>query len=228
MKTNRRFLLTAIFALAITFTLSCSSDGGNEGSDNSNSVTSECDIIPDKCPDAVTGDNTVSCGGQTYRTVKIGEQVWMAENLNYNVSCSKCYNNDPANCAKYGKLYNWNTAMSVCPSGWRLSSTDDWDILIDYIDSDNGHSGCAGMYAKDTSGWNGYGGTDKYGFSALPGGNGNLDDGFHYVGERALWWSATGGGNNYAYYGEVRNFCEFVSWHGTYKPTLLSVRCLKD
>jgi len=66
--------------------------------------------------------------GQVYDIVKIGNQEMFAENLNYNSSGSFYYNNDP-NYSGYGKLYNWNSAISVCPPGWHLPSDDEFKEL---------------------------------------------------------------------------------------------------
>ena len=123
------------------------------------------------CPNAITSNNTVSCGGQTYKTVKIGKQVWMAENLNYEAkdSSSRCYNDSTSYCGKYGRLYNWETAMTVCPKDWHLPTDAEWQSLVDLA----GGSETAGGKLKAKSGWGdeaSSNGDDSFGFSALPGG----------------------------------------------------------
>jgi uncharacterized protein (TIGR02145 family) len=205
----------ATFGLAITFTFSCSGnddpDGGGGGNGNSGG-----------CPDAVTGDNTVTCGGKTYRTVQIGGQRWMAENLDYNASGSKCYDNDPANCVKYGRLYNWAAAKAVCPDGWHLSSDAEWETLTDYV----GGRGTAGTKLKSTSGWSNDGnGTDDYGFSALPGGYGYSNG---TVGGYGEWWSATEDGADHANTWSMDYLYVSVGYGSFPKDYLFSVRCLQD
>lgn len=141
--------------------------------------------------------------GQTYKTVKIGDQTWMAKNLNYRYNegsaKSYCYGNRADLCTKYGRLYTWAAAIDsvqiykdtkeqcgdgqwcklpekvrgVCPSGWHLPTKAEWDMLITTV-------GCpckAGKALKSRRGWyNKHNGTDDYGFSALPGGMRYEDD----------------------------------------------------
>jgi len=70
---------------------------------------------------------------KTYKTVKIGKQTWMAENLNYNAKGSKCYDNKPDNCEKYGRLYDWNEAVKACPKNWHLPTQAEWTELMNFL-----------------------------------------------------------------------------------------------
>jgi uncharacterized protein (TIGR02145 family) len=150
----------------------------------------------------------------------------MAENLNYEASGSKCYDNNSANGQKYGRLYNWETAKRACPSGWHLPSDAEWQELVDFC----GGKEIAGTKLKSTSGWNSNGnGTDEFGFSALPGGNGISNGDFSSVGWGGLWWSATEGSASDAYYRGM-GYCHATVNRSDYggKAFLFSVRCVKD
>jgi len=162
--------------------------------------------------------------GKTYNTVKIGTQTWMAENLNYSPSSgSWCYDNNTSNCTKYGRLYNWETAKKVCPSGWHLPSDAEWSTLTNYVGSDEGKK------LKSTSGWNSSGnGTDAYGFTALPGGYRDDDDTFYDVGHYGYWGSST---ENKAADADGRHMhysTSSVYSHGNDKTYGFSVRCVRD
>ena len=182
--------------------------------------------------------------GQTYKTVKIGNQTWIAENLNYDVSGSVCYNNSESNCTTYGRLYNWATAMAldpscnsrtcsgqvqskhrgICPQGWHIPSDAEWTALTNFVGSN------AGTKLKSKSGWSSGNGTDDFGFSALPGGIGGSDGSFYYVGYEGFWWSASerdATGADYRYMSYILNNVE-SNQPGSHKSNLLSVRCIKD
>jgi uncharacterized protein (TIGR02145 family) len=179
---------------------------------------------------------------KTYKHKLIGSQTWMAENLNYNASGSKCYDNSETNCNTYGRLYNWATAMAnsasssdnpsgvkgVCPTGWHLPSDAEWTTLTDFV----GGSSTAGTKLKAASGWNtgsGYiAGTDNYGFTALPGGDGYSNGSFYSVGYSGYWSSATESDTPSAWdrYMDY-NDANVSRSYGT-KTRLFSVRCVQD
>ena len=208
------------------------------------------------CPNASVSSGYVSCGGQSYRTVVVGTQRWMAENLNYDPGTgnSSCYGNNSSNCGTYGRLYNWSTAMNlpsncnsnscssqinsphrgICPSGWHIPSNADWDKLFRYADGTSGTSSpydspTAGRYLKATSGWSSNGnGTDEYGFSALPGGYGLSDGYFDDAGNYGNWWSASENFSFSAYSRNMDYYDEYAGWGNNDKSGLFSVRCLQD
>jgi uncharacterized protein (TIGR02145 family) len=184
--------LAAGFLSAMVFTFSCSEESRD-------------------------GTLTDSRDSKVYKTVKIGKQIWMAENLNYDADWNKstviealkehsepyegdgrlgkCYNDDPANCEKYGRLYDWAETMGsyvgglhsfkynlakadlgdteyrgICPEGWHLPSSSELSALYEYIGGDNYSPEGVNGKLKAQSGWEAGNGTDDYGFSALPGG----------------------------------------------------------
>ncbi len=166
--------------------------------------------------------------------------------MNYDVpnnATDVCHSNNSSNCATYGRLYNWATAMGidasynnsywdgsdvnhqgVCPPYWRLPSNADWDALMTAV----GGSSTAGTKLKARTGWYSNSGTDDYGFSALPGGIGYSDGLFIGAGDYGFWWSATESGSDGASTRGMNYDDEFASWYGSGKDYLLSVRCLQD
>jgi len=174
--------------------------------------------------------------GKKYVYVEMGTKIWMAENLNYNASDSKCYNEQENNCTTYGRLYNWATAMSACPSGWHLPFEADWNALMKFVNpscSDNSNCGIAGTKLKSASGWNdddgnSGNGTDNHGFTALPGGGYFPTSTFEFIGEYGLWWSASDYNSLNAYFRAMYNNNEFVGRDNITKSNFLSVRCVKD
>jgi uncharacterized protein (TIGR02145 family) len=125
--------------------------------------------------------------GITYKTVVIGTQTWMAENLSYRIENSFCYENNVDNCNKYGRLYTLDSAIYVCPNGWHLPTMTEWQTL-----SSLDGASVAGKNLKTTTGWNKNGGVDIYGFSALPAGHGLISTkgsmGYGGIGSQANFW----------------------------------------
>jgi uncharacterized protein (TIGR02145 family) len=149
----------------------------------------------------------------------------MAENLNFDCPGAKCYGNDSKNAEKYGRLYDWETAKKACPPGWHLPSNEEWQTLVDFAGGTK-----FGDKLKAKSGWNGIGnGTDDFGFSALPGGNG-LGDTFVTIGNDGNWWSVNEDGKYRAYICFMNHRSEYIDVGRvkSEKRFLFSVRCIQD
>ena len=174
--------------------------------------------------------------GQMYKTVKIGEQVWMAENLNYEVDSSFCYKDSAKYCAKYGQLYQWAAAVGACPEGWHLPDTTEWNILFTTV----GGKSIAGKILKSWTGWARYrdspyhnsidgNGSDFYGFFALPAGRRSSNGTSQYDSVEAYFWSSTEYKSDEQAYDMFLSY-EFEDARLKYldEREAFSVRCIQD
>jgi uncharacterized protein (TIGR02145 family) len=164
-----------------------------------------------------------------YRAVTIGGKTWMAENLNYNTLRSWCYNHDNSRCKQYGRLYDWNAAMTACPAGWHLPTRREWADLV----AAAGGKDTAGRALKSTDGgWpNDGGGLDIYGFSAMAGGFRVYypdDQGFGNSGVDGSWWTATEDFDSHAYDQGLYYKDDIVREHIIHKRSGSSIRCIRD
>jgi uncharacterized protein (TIGR02145 family) len=171
-------------------------------------------------PSAKTSDKYI-----TVKTVRIGEQTWMAENLNIKMGNSWCYDIHESSCDRYGRLYDFETAKKACPSGWHLPTRQEWNDLIDAVGGEN----VAGKKLKSKSRWSNNGnGTDDYGFSALPGG-GRLSNGsFSDAGYNGFWWTVTEDDAGSAYLRGMHYNYDSVNGYSGVKGNGSSVRCIRD
>ena len=170
---------------------------------------------------------------KTYKTIKIGTQIWMAENLAYkaDTGCRSvyAYENQAINVAKYGYLYDWKAAKDACPTGWHLPTDTEWTILTNYL----GGEDIAGGKLKTKTEWHypNEGATNESGFSALPGGIYDCTIEFfswHGKNNAGCWWSSTDDKQYNAWYRSMdynsNKVCrKYNSWNNGF-----SVRCLKN
>ena len=181
----------------------------------------------------------------TYKMVTIGTgdnaQTWMAQNLDYEVTGSSCYNED---CSQYGRYYSWNVAINnstpnangniqgVCPDGWHLPTKAEWEQLIQNVDENKKH--IAGIVLKDSVVWienTDYKGTNATGFTALPAGYMLSDTDRSDDKQRAFFWSTTESETEgKAYYMNLsyNSADAVVSDINHSKTSRMSIRCLKD
>lgn len=154
---------TLFFAFA-AFLVSCTTDADDEWN------------AADVCPESKRGTFVDERDGQVYRYTTIGKQVWMAQNLNYDVRDDACYYEED-DCKTMGRVYFWNAAS--CPAGWHLPSLEEWRKMFKTLEGEEK----AAKRLKATYSWvplnreDEPNGTDDCGFSAVFGINGRNDDG---------------------------------------------------
>jgi uncharacterized protein (TIGR02145 family)/uncharacterized repeat protein (TIGR02543 family) len=209
----RFFLFVGAFLLFVSCTdVERDSPYDPEGNNYRGGYSSSSSALTSSSSSAIA---VVSCD-MIYRTVAIGTQTWMAENLNCDVSGSKCYGDNPANCADYGRLYDWATTMAlpsscnssscssqigakhrgICPMGWHIPSDAEWGALMQYVNpscSLTGYCENAGTKLKSTS-WN----------SCGPSGSGSIylcdDDSYGFA---ALPGGLGGSDGSFRYVGNI-------------------------
>ena len=195
--------------------------------------------------------------GNTYQTITIGTQVWMAENLkvtHYRNSIKSpygdaipivtdgitwaslttgayCeYGNDGNNVATYGRLYNWYavTNPDIAPTGWHVPSDAEWQTLIDYLGGD----AVAGGKMKEIGPTHWFspnsGATDEVGFSGLPAGFRDSSGNFNNMGYSAFFWSSTELSIDNAWYRSLSYGNSEVQRYDRNKTFGFSLRCVKD
>lgn len=199
-----------------------SSSSSEQSSSSSESVCISVDFDPDTsfCDDR---------DGKVYKKVAIGKQVWMAENMNYDMRGGYCYANEEENCDKYGRLYTIEAAQQACPAGWHLPALAEFDSLVKVA----GGQDIAGKVLKAGSGWESdAGGLDTLHFSLLPaGGNptGSFDQWLYMgIGSRAYLWTSSEAENVDAPIYMVFDEGDAVSEEEQFNPALYSVRCIMD
>jgi uncharacterized protein (TIGR02145 family) len=222
------FLLLGVLLI---FANSCKKDKDNNNNNPANTFTDPRD-------------------GNVYKTVTIGTQVWMAENLRYLPSVvgpstgsseTPCYYvygyygtsiteaKAAGNYNTYGVLYNWTATMNACPAGWHLPSDEEWSQLILYVGDPAGdklkESGILHWASLNA------GATNTTGFTALPGGSRYGDGTFSGIGDFGIWWSATESteSNNYAAWARYMEYdSSNVTRDDSAKHAGHSVRCVRD
>ena len=191
------------------FIISCSSDdnGGNQ-----------------EVADFTVSNFTDDRDGTVYKTVKIGSQVWFAENLNYTLDNdqSTCYDESASNCLLYGRLYRGDDALTACPDGWHLPSEEEWQELFDYLGGTNLALDLLEVGATFQN--------TEIQFNLLPAGRfWSSQVGYEFINDTGFYWTSTPGNTQFA----STKFIEFtpnasltIDWGS---PGLkMSCRCVED
>ncbi len=179
-------------------------------------------------PDIDYGEYLDVRDSQVYRTVLIGEQMWMAQNLNYNIDSSFCYANDSLNCLSNGRMYSWLIANQICPNGWHLPDTADFNRLVDFVRLNNGGKDVAPNLMS--------GKNDIFGFSSIT--SGGYGTGAKFSGfDKQYYWTSTAleddpntieDESKKAWVRYLYSSGKYLSYERFNQKWLLSIRCIKE
>jgi uncharacterized protein (TIGR02145 family) len=174
------------------------------------------------------GSFTDTRDSKTYKTVKIGSQTWMAQNISYKTDESWNYENNELNGETYGRLYTWKAALSACPAGWHLPSDDDWKTLERIL-------GMSEEEVNSTYYKRGYNLAPlfKIGGSAgfdiqMSGFRHGYDKNFYKLGEVCMMWTSTSNGSDFAFTRSFYPDADMLSRDNNYVQYGLPVRCVKN
>ena len=255
---------------SISQTLSSSSKRKKVSSSSSVNVSSSSEIpqdtlavdsLPEEkslCADAPEGTVCDERDGFIYHRVVIGHQVWLKENLNFDAPLSWCYDGKASNCTKFGRLYQWTSALGldskyssvsaagvigrrhrgVCPEGFRIPTSDDMKTLVETVVRSNENDGVndegVGTSLKSSGLWSTSEeaplGSDRYGFSANPAGYRNARGKSLYAGKETSFWIAeeSNSPTHAPYWNLYYGNSDFLGGYNNLKTVAYSVRCLKD
>ncbi len=244
MKKHFRFLILTFITVGFVFVLM---DGCSKKDDSSS--TQNGILFNSK----LTYGSVTDVDGNVYKTITIGNQTWMAENLRVlhyrngdtipgitdatkwaqRIKGAYCdYLNDASKAAIYGKLYNWLTIIdtrNVCPAGWHVPVDAEWETLYTTL----------GGYQTTTSdkmrevgithwAYINDGASNACGFTAIPGGMRDFGGIFFDVGQTGFWWSATPSGDYYQQEADYYFLDSGVNSGSGSRLNGLSIRCVKD
>lgn len=210
-----------------TITIKCS-NCGNTSVPASATFCNKCSKSL-KSSSMVYGSFTDTRDKRKYKTVIIGGQTWLAENFAFKPSSGNYWaiNGNDINIAKFGYLYDWNTANAIAPEGWHLPSIEEWEILIKAL----GGNEIAGGKMKGLNGWESpnTGATNESGFGAVAAGErepvyGTYDE----IGSKAAFWSSSSTGKKGAIPCYLLSTSSVIGIQPIYRDYGMSVRLVKD
>ena len=167
--------------------------------------------------------------GKRYQTIQIGDRWWMAENLNWEATeGSYCYNDDPAKCTLYGRLYTWQSAMKACPDGWHLPSKQEFEQMVEVAGGVDLAGGALKDYESGLWKTPNQGASNRTGFTALPAGR-RYDAGIYAgTGFYAQYYTVTENNPQEAFNLTLGYDYQSVFIYNYKKVYAISVRCVKD